>query len=216
MSRLAGLEEKQTNEGWFDTSNACFVIFSGNHPTFCFNFLQTGESWKLQLFYDSRFIGLPRGRRVGQVNYVGSATRNLLDFTCKESIFWGEYFFTRSDSRGITCVRLHASLIRVSLFQFYLFCATLSRSEERKPGVHYVTAIRRYGGRAYKYNVCSFRFSSLAIMSEVQILSPKKAALRFSLSDDVELLKEVVSKDCPFRFNSPSGRCSWAWKKFNA
>ena len=54
-------------------------------------------------------------------------------------------------------------------------------------------------------------------MSYVQIVPPKRAVLRFSLSDDVVLRKEVVSKDCPFRFNSPSwAEVLLAMKMFNA
>ena len=54
-------------------------------------------------------------------------------------------------------------------------------------------------------------------MSYVQIVTPKRAVLRFSLSDDAVLRKEVVSKDCPFRFNSPSwAEVLLAMKMFNA
>ena len=121
-------------------------------------------------------------------------------------------FFTPSDFHGIIRV---SGVIRVLCFvchfvtchKFYSFCATLRRAKTWSP-------LRHGHNTASKTRFLCISAWFLppplppAIMSEVQIVTLKKAALRFSLSDDVALVKEVVSKDLPFRFNSPSVRCS--------
>ena len=114
-------------------------------------------------------------------------------------------------------VRPFTPLLPVSPFRFYLFCATLRRAKTGSP--------LRHGHRsayASKSRFFSFLLSRPhnMILSEVQIVTPRKTALRFSLSDDGELLQEVVSKDrrspSPLPLHQPVGEVPLGMTKFNA